>query len=91
MEIVKDDKLAFLDVQLERKGTSLHTLVYRKPTHTDRYLKFRSNHHPRTKTGVISCLKERAINVCSEDNLDDELRRLHLVFQANCFPLQKYT
>ena len=33
---LKDNKLAFLNVLLERKGTSLHTSVYRKPTHMNR-------------------------------------------------------
>ena len=42
-------KIPFLDTMVEREGTSVTTTVYRKPTHTDRYLHFTS-HHPGYKS-----------------------------------------
>ena len=36
--------IAFLDVQLENKDTKVHTSVFHKKTHMDRYLNFESNH-----------------------------------------------
>ena len=91
MEVESAGKIAFLDVQVERKGFRLITSVYRKPTHTDRYLNYRSNHHPRTKMGIISCLKKRAFNICSDRYLHQELCRLQDVFQANGFPTYRVT
>ncbi|XP_076028476.1 uncharacterized protein LOC143017574 [Oratosquilla oratoria] len=44
MELEKDSKLPFLDVCVKRKGDTLSTSVYKKPTHTDRLLDFDSYH-----------------------------------------------
>ena len=46
MELEEDDRIPFLDVGISRNPDgSLHYSVYRKPTHTDRYLNQRSFHH----------------------------------------------
>ena len=37
---------------LEDRTTKL--TIYRKPTHTDQYLNFESNHHIKQKIGIIS-------------------------------------
>ena len=50
MEKETNGSLPFLDVQVKKCMGSLDTFVYRKPTHTDRYLPFTSHHHPRVKT-----------------------------------------
>jgi hypothetical protein len=49
MEIESDSAIAFLDVLVIRKETTLATEVYRKPTHTGRHLNFNSNHPPHVK------------------------------------------
>ena len=89
MEMEVNNSIAFLDVLISKNNNRLTTTVYRKPTHTDRYLNYRSNHHPLLKSGIINCLKERAINVCSEDTLPHEINRLHGVFRANGFPSRR--
>ena len=55
MELEEDRKLPFLDVLVTRGADRLTTMVYRKVTHTDRYIHFTSNHHNRVKRGVIKC------------------------------------
>ena len=75
MEHEEDGKLPFLDVCITHVGNKLTTSVFRKKTHIDRYLNFRSHHHPRVKTGIISCLHERVIRTCNNrKSLDKEIQ-----------------
>jgi hypothetical protein len=53
MEMESENAIAFLDVLVTRKETTLATKVYRKPTHTGRYLNFNSNLPPHVKRGLI--------------------------------------
>lgn len=56
--------------------------------HTDRYLNFRSHHHPRILTGVIRCLTNRAHNICDPTKQQDDIQHLCETFQANSFPVR---
>ena len=53
----EDGRLTFLDdcVNINEDG-STHVTVYRKPTHTDRYLYFSSNHYLHHKSLVVHTL-----------------------------------
>ena len=52
MELEKDGKLPFLDCSLQRgEDGMLTSTVYRKPTHTDRYLHYTSHHPVHVKRG----------------------------------------
>ena len=90
METETNREIAFLDVLVKRKpnGTLGHK-VYRKPTHTDRYLNARSNHHPRQKQGVIKTLTERAKRICEPKHLQAELRHLEKALQKNGYALSE--
>ena len=60
--------LSFLDIALTRNPDgSLNHSVYRKPTHTDRYLNYTSFHHPQIKSSVCKTLVNRAYNVCDKE------------------------
>ena len=60
-ELEKSGQLAFLNVNvLELKDGSLATSVYRKPTHTDRYLQYSSHHPINHKVSVARTLFSRA-------------------------------
>jgi hypothetical protein len=48
------------DILVIRKVMALATEVYRKPTHTSRYLQFKSNHFPHVKRGIVQSLHNRA-------------------------------
>ena len=68
VELEKDGKLPFLDCLLEvgNDGKILST-VYRKQTHTDRYLNYRSHHPIHVERGVIKSLYDRATRVTTHE------------------------
>jgi hypothetical protein len=84
----KEGKLPFLDCCVQRTASgSLNTVVYRKPTHTDKYLHFDSHNPTSTKSGVVGCLARRAQKVCTDNaSLSVENRHLVKAFEANAYP-----
>ena len=56
MEKEVNNKLAFLDVCVERNNRTLATSVYRKHSHTGQYLNFNSKHPKHVKIGVAKSL-----------------------------------
>ena len=57
--------LRFLDTITTRRGTQFEVNVYRKPTHTDRYLDFHSHDPMCHKKSVVSTLLRKAQNIPS--------------------------
>ena len=61
--------------------------VYRKPTHTNRYVQFTSHHPESVKSGVIDCLVKRAATVSSNDELlGKELDKIREAMNQNNYP-----
>ena len=88
----KEDKtIPFLDVLLIiQEDESLGHRVYRKPTHTDRYLHCNSFHHPSIKNSVCKTLINRAKTIREVDNIEGELEHLRSVLKMNGYP-KKFT
>jgi hypothetical protein len=85
MKIEPDSAIPFLDVLVIRKA--LATKVHRKPTHTGRYLNFRSNHPPHVKRGLLQSLHNRAPTISQErQDLLNELSNLKRDLQLNGYP-----
>ena len=89
MELEEDESIPFLDTRVTRKVEGkLDITVYRKPTHTDRYLYFRSHHPTHVKKGLVRCLYDRARSIMKETmNLKTE--KAHLAggaLQRNGYP-----
>jgi len=78
----KNGKLLFLDVLVSKKadGTLGHQ-VYRKPTHTDRYLRAEL-HHPAQKLQLIHLYIELSI-ISNKEYLQAELNHLKTALQKN--------
>ena len=66
---------------------TFNTTVYRKPTHTDQYLHWDSNHHITAKQSVYDTLAHRAKTVSStQDNLEKELTHIKTGLHHCQFP-----
>ena len=65
IELPGTDGLPFLDTLTKPTPSSTVFKVYRKPTHTERYLDYNSNHPISTKLSIIHTLLHRAKQVCS--------------------------
>ena len=63
IEEESDQQIAFLDTLVSRKDNKITINVYRKATHTDRYLDFSSHHDKRHKISTAETLLHRAINL----------------------------
>ncbi len=63
IEEENNNQIAFLDTLVTRKDNNLIVEVYRKPTHTDRYLDFYSHHDKRHKISAAETLLHRATNL----------------------------
>ena len=87
MELERDGSLPFLDTLLTRRGDgSIDTGVYRKTTHTDRYLQYSSHHTAHVKRGGASCTFHRARTVAVGENIRREEKHLTEVLKINGYP-----
>ena len=90
MEVETENMLPFLDVRVTGDPSTLmtKTKIYRKSTHTDRYVNFCSYHRPPSvKHGIIRTLAHRTETICSDgDSLKCEKKHLTTVFKSNGYP-----
>lgn len=63
MEVEDEGKLPFLDLIIKRNGSSLGFEIYRKPTHTQRFIPKSSNHPIQHKMAAFSSMIHRLLNV----------------------------
>ena len=76
-----------MDTITTRSGTRIEVNVYRKSTHTDRYLDFNSHHPMCHKRSVVSTLLRRVKNIPStQEGKPKETKRVKSVLRENNYP-----
>ena len=88
MEAEDNNKLAFLDVLIQRNNNEFLTSIYRKTTFTGEYINFHSYCSRRRKTNLIRTLVDRAMKICSSELLQTELDNISTILEGNGFPKQ---
>ncbi|KFD62137.1 hypothetical protein M514_25739 [Trichuris suis] len=82
----ENGRLPFLDALVISDGRRLKTTVYRKPTHSKRYLHFSSHHSRSVMRGIITGMIDRAISICGKEFLAAELGHIKATFLYNGYP-----
>jgi uncharacterized protein (UPF0335 family) len=87
MELEKENQLPFLDLLIKRTEHGLITNIYPKPTHTQSYIYWRSNHPKNILLGTLKGLIHRAHKLIDEkEDLLNEIQLLEDVFVSNGYP-----
>ena len=77
----KTTPLLFLDTLIHRnEDGTIKLTIYRKPTHTDQYLDFNSNHHITQKIGLIQTFNHRINAVVTK--VEDRKKETNHIKQA---------
>ena len=86
-ESEKEGKLPFLEVNISRtEDRHVHLSIYRKPTHSSRYLQYASNHKDSAKRSVAQALFNRVKHVTKEEDKRQEEQRVEEELTMNNFP-----
>ena len=82
-----NNQIAFLDASVTRKDNALIVEVYRKPTHTNRYLDFFSHHDKRHKISTAETLLHLATKLLSmKQGKETELIHVSNALRSNNYP-----
>ena len=87
IEEESDQQIAFLDTLISCKDNTITIDIYRKATHTDRYLDFSSHHDKRHKISTAETLLHRAIKLPSTpQGKNSEINHVFDAVRANNYP-----
>ena len=86
MEEEHDYSLPFLDTRIHRRENNAAFSVYRKPTNKDDFIHFFSGHNERTKSGVVIGFFLRALRICDDEFLNEEVEYISGAFRHLCYP-----
>ena len=87
MELEEERKLPFTNTLIPRFDNELITKVYRKATHTNKYINWRSCNAKEILIGSMKTLIFRAHKLCNlQEDLQDKLLFLNDTFISNDFP-----
>jgi hypothetical protein len=86
-ELEKNGCLAYLDLLIRRNPNGqLDFTIYKKPTSSDKYLNYHSNHPVNQKRSVANTLFHRVDTLCSDDVKEEENRLVINSLANNGYP-----
>ena len=71
---------------VERSESVFLNSIYRKPTFTGLYLSWHAFASKSKALNLIKCLSFRALNICSDSKIEEELRLIRELFLYNWNP-----
>ncbi|KAK5647713.1 hypothetical protein RI129_002605 [Pyrocoelia pectoralis] len=84
METESNNELSFLDTLIRKRvDGKFNFSLYRKPTHSNRYLNASSHHHPSQLNAVIKSLIIRSLRLTDDDSREEELTNIKMALQQN--------
>ncbi|KFD49714.1 hypothetical protein M513_09411 [Trichuris suis] len=83
IETEVEGKIPFLDTLIIRRQERIKTTVYRKRTNSDKYVKFTSHHPRHVMIGILHGMVERALAICDQEYLGQELEHIRRTFKEN--------
>jgi hypothetical protein len=90
IEVEANDIIPVLHILVMKSGLKFAMKGYQKPTHTDRYLQFKSNHPHHMKRGDIHSLINQAKDICQDQkDLNDTIKKIRHDLMLNENP-QKF-
>ena len=78
--------LPFLDILIHRSPHKVTFSVYRKPSHSQVYIHYFSNHAPHVKKGLLGSLFLRALRISSSEHLQSEFDTLWSALRRIGYP-----
>ena len=87
-EMEENNQINFLDMTIIRSPIGkLSFKIYRKPTHTDKYLSYHSSHPINHKESVVKSLLSRKENLCDDQYKKEEENHIYTVLKYNNYPI----
>jgi hypothetical protein len=86
MEAEQNGSLPFLDVMVSRKDACFITSLYRKKTFSGQYVNYLSHCSRKRKINLVKTLCNRAMMICSDSTLDEELNKIKTILLNNGYP-----
>ena len=87
IEQENNGQIPFLDTLISRNNDTISINIYRKPTHTDRYLDFNSHHDKKHKVSTAATLLHRALNLPNAtEGRNRETKKVYSALQSNGYP-----
>ena len=82
----EDGTIPFLDILIHKRKGDFITSIYRKPTFSGSYIKWNSFSPFKRKVSLVETITHRAMQICSNSTLPEELGHIRRIFHDNGYP-----
>ena len=86
IEKERNDQMPFLDTCIIKTESGFKFKVHRKPTNKEDYVHFYSGHSERVKSGIVIGFFLRAMRICDDEYIEDEIKHIYEAFTKLKYP-----